>query len=888
MRNLILLIFLFIGSAISAQNQTSHWYFGSKAAMNFNAGVRTILNDSQMAAPYGSASISDKQGNLLFYTNGQSIWNKNHQIMNNGEGLKGDPTNTQTSIIIPKPNSDTDYFVFTTSKTDGIQYSTVRISSGNPLGEVISKNIRLTTRSSERITAIHHANGKDFWVVGMVKKNINNEFRTIMAFKVDENIVSLLPVESDGPELPSENGEMKFSPNGKKIAITTGDTIFFMYNFDSNTGDADLDYEANMAINLSEGYVPHGVTFTQDSKVMFVSVQYYPNTQFALLQVDLTKPFDPLNTPAFGAPVLRSNGYQPGSLQVALDGSIYVALNKSNSADAIEIGVIDNPNEIVDESSFRMRQLSLDTGRSTKGLPNFIQSYFATRIITENQCFVDPFSFTAASFATITNVEWDFGDGSTGSGLNVTHTYSTPGTYTIKAKITINGSDVDVFKVVEAYALPIVRPNQELVECDDDLDGISIFNLFSIQDKISNPNFGLTFGFYKTQTDAEQNRNKITNPENYTNTNPTETIFVRVTNENNCFDIGSFQIRSNFAQLGVVPDYYTCEFENSEGTFDSSTLLNFIRNNLNISPTTELKLHPTYVDAQTNTNEFPSKFRSKSTTVYIKGFGQNDECVGITSMNLTVNPLPEIPLLDEYTICFDPSLQTPVVLELDNTFDTYRWKNSNGVILGTSSKFTLHRTGNYTIEVSKTQNGITCSNTKSFTVVNPPKPSFGAIDVNTENESNNMIQVEVIGNSSYSFSLDNINFFGSGSNHVFSQVTPGIRTIYVKDQNNCEEPISIKVSVIGFKSFFSPNGDGKNEFWNITGLDSNSFKSVNVLIYNRYGTIVGSITDFSSYGWDGTFNGKPQISSTYWYTAVLVDNDDEVIKKTGNFSLVRE
>lgn len=151
-----------------------------------------------------------------------------------------------------------------------------------------------------------------------------------------------------------------------------------------------------------------------------------------------------------------------------------------------------------------------------------------------------------------------------------------------------------------------------------------------------------------------------------------------------------------------------------------------------------------------------------------------------------------------------------------------------------------------------------------------------------------MIQVEVIGNSSYSFSLDNINFFGSGSNHVFSQVTPGIRTIYVKDQNNCEEPISIKVSVIGFKSFFSPNGDGKNEFWNITGLDSNSFKSVNVLIYNRYGTIVGSITDFSSDGWDGTFNGKPQISSTYWYTAVLVDNDDELIKKTGNFSLVRE
>lgn len=888
MRNLILLILLFLGLTTSAQNETNHWYFGNKAAMDFNGGVRTILNDSQMNALYGSASISDKQGNLLFYTNGQTIWNKNHQIMDNGEGLKGDPNNTQTSIIIPRPDNDLEYFVFTTSTTDGIQYSTVSFANGNSLGTVTTKNLRLATNSSERISAVHHENGRDIWVVGMSKVITGSDVNSFLAFKVDPTGVSIIPNISPGPSLTSNEGQLTISPDGKKMALTTGETLFFMYNFNTTDGSIQLDYEAQMAIDLGSGYVPHGVAFSQDSKVMYLSVTYYPFFTYTLLRVDLTQPFVPVNSPGFAVPVYSSNSFEPGSLQIALDGKIYAALQTPNANNSTQIGAINNPNDLLNTAAFRFESVGLLNGRSTRGLPNFIQSYFAARILTEDQCFVDPFTFTADSFTTISSIEWDFGDGNTGNGLTVNHTYSAPGTYTVKAILTINGARVTVFKSVEAYALPILTPDQELVECDDDFDGISVFNLFSIQSKITDPLLGETLSFFKTQSDADQNINPIPNPQNYTNTNPTETIYVRAINSNGCFDTTSFTIRSNFAQLGSVPDFFSCEVENGNGSFESNSLLSFIRTNTTIPATTQLKLYPTYLDAQTNSNELDPSFLSPSSTIYIKGFGQNDECVGITTMNLVVNPLPEIPLQDEYTICFDPSLQPPVILQLDTSFDTYRWLDSNGEIKSTSNEFTLDKIGEYSVEITKTSNGITCSNTKTFNVVNPPKPNFGIIDVNTDDDTNNTVAVEVIGSSYYSFSLDNINFFGSGSNHLFSQVTPGIRTIYVKDINNCEEPISIKVSVIGFKSFFSPNGDGQNEFWNITGLDVNSFKSVNVLIYNRYGNIVGSITDFTSSGWDGTFNGKPQISSTYWYTAVLVDNDDEVIKKTGNFSLVRE
>lgn len=886
MRNIIFLILFGLSLHLAAQNETNHWYFGNKAAMNFTGGIRSILNDSQMDAPYGTASMSDKQGNLLFYTDGATIWNKNHEIMQNGEGLRGDPNHTQPAIIIPRPDSDTDYYVFTTHESNGLQLHTVSFLN-NTFGEVSVKNLRLTTHTTQRITAIHHQNGKDFWVISMSKTQPNSDATTFMVFKVNQGGVSIVPVRSDGPELSSNSGQLKITPNGKKLAVTTDQSSFQLYDFNTADGTITLDYDANMAINFSSGYIPSGVAFSQDSKVMYLAVEYYTSFRFAILRADLTKPFVPVDTPPFGLPIFTSDNYLAGSMQVALDGRIYVALSNIDN-EATTLGVIDDPTDLTNSDAFRIRQIDLETGRSTRGLPNFIQSYFATRILTDNQCFVDPFTFTAESFTTISNIDWDFGDGNTGNGLTVNHTYAAPGFYTVKATLTINGIEVTVFKAVEAFELPVLNPNQELVECDDDLDGISIFNLFSIRDKISNPDLNVTLSFFNSQSNAIQNVNPITNPENYTNTSPTETIYVRAVNENSCFETEAFTIRSNFAQLDPVPDYFTCEVENGQGTFESAALLSFIRNNTSIPITTDLKLYPSYLEAQTNTNEFGATFNRISSTIYIKGFGQNDECVGITSMNVIVNPLPEIPVQDSYTICFDPSLQAPVVLRLDTSFDSYRWSNANGTIISTSNSLVLDRIGDFSVEVTKTENGITCTNQKSFTVVNPTKAIFGIIDVDTSDETNNTVLVNVIGNSTYQFSLDNVNFVGSGLSHQFSQVTPGIRTVYVKDQNNCEEPISVKISVIGFKSFFSPNGDGINDYWNITGLDSNSFKSVNITIYNRYGTIVGSISDFSSNGWDGTFNGKAQITSTYWYTAILVDNDDEVIKKTGNFSLVRE
>ena len=147
--------------------------------------------------------------------------------------------------------------------------------------------------------------------------------------------------------------------------------------------------------------------------------------------------------------------------------------------------------------------------------------------------------------------------------------------------------------------------------------------------------------------------------------------------------------------------------------------------------------------------------------------------------------------------------------------------------------------------------------------------------------------INVNGNSNYEFSLDNINFFGNSTSYTFSNVEAGLQTVYVKDINNCEQPIQTNVSVIGFKKYFTPNGDGENDFWNIKGLDAANFKSVNVVIFDRFGKTVATITDFNTLGWDGSYNGKPLPENNYWFKSEIIDKNDNVMSESGNFSLLR-
>jgi gliding motility-associated-like protein len=120
--------------------------------------------------------------------------------------------------------------------------------------------------------------------------------------------------------------------------------------------------------------------------------------------------------------------------------------------------------------------------------------------------------------------------------------------------------------------------------------------------------------------------------------------------------------------------------------------------------------------------------------------------------------------------------------------------------------------------------------------------------------------------------------------HISSFIIPKDTLAFYGYTFDCSIPFEI--ALISFPNFFTPNGDGNNDFWQIKGIDKSYYKTGTISIFNRYGK---QITTFSidDIGWDGTYNGKQMIGNDYWFQAILIDQKDQMKKRTGNFSLVR-
>jgi hypothetical protein len=174
----------------------------------------------------GQSVISDSAGTLLFYTNGEVVWNKNHQIMPNGSGLLGNISSTQSSIIVPMPKSERYYYIFTTDAwacggtLNGLRYSVVDICADALRGDVISneKNILLLDWTCEKVAVTRHANGNDYWI--LTHKFNSNEFYAFLLTSngITDTVISAIGSVHSGSIVHSM-GQLKFSPNGQRIAI---------------------------------------------------------------------------------------------------------------------------------------------------------------------------------------------------------------------------------------------------------------------------------------------------------------------------------------------------------------------------------------------------------------------------------------------------------------------------------------------------------------------------------------------------------------------------------------------------------------------------------------------------------------------------------------------
>ncbi|MDC3260665.1 T9SS type B sorting domain-containing protein, partial [Winogradskyella sp.] len=253
--------------------------------------------------------------------------------------------------------------------------------------------------------------------------------------------------------------------------------------------------------------------------------------------------------------------------------------------------------------------------------------------------------------------------------------------------------------------------------------------------------------------------------------------------------------------------------------------------------------------------------------------------------------LPIFDLDDEYILCLTSNneavVDVPPILDtgLSDADYAFEWR-LDGVVLPTETSSSLIpvQGGTYEVTVIDTSTSTVtmCQNFDSTEVIESGIPDTFTVEVTSLAFSgNNMIIVTATGNSTYEYSLDN----GPWQLDTdFENVTGGQHTVYARDILGCGI-ISEMVTVIDYPKFFTPNGDGNNDTWNIRGI--NTQPAAVIYIYDRYGKLLKQLSPTSP-GWDGTFNGNRMPSSDYWFTIEYFEPiANEARTFTAHFSLKR-
>lgn len=451
----------------------------------------------------------------------------------------------------------------------------------------------------------------------------------------------------------------------------------------------------------------------------------------------------------------------------------------------------------------------------------------------------------------------------------------------VRVESTLDNSCFGVGPYVElrVEALPLANPVIDFISCDDNQDGIFTFDTTRLLPEL----LGSQNPADVTVTFRDQNNNAI-NP-TPTFTTSSQIITARVTNtvtsasDGPCYD--ETTIRFHVDRLPVahsVSAFVTCDddgFENGVYTFDTSQLQNAILQNQ-----TGVQIRYFAQNGTELPSPFPNTFQTFTQTVTAVVTNlQNLSCVATTTIDFIVNPLPPISGNFENIICFevdsvtlDPGLLTGSISDY-----TYQWYKNNQEILGaTSYSLTVNENGVYEVVVTSS---LGCTKSRIIEVVYSQPATIESIDIIDLSE-NNTVTVNVSGMGNYVYSLDSENGLYQTSN-VFQNVVAGIYTVYVKDVNGCGV-VSEIVPVLGAPKFFTPNGDGYNDTWNIQGMNEFYYFNTVIYIFDRYGKLLKQLKNYTL-GWDGTYNGRPMPSDDYWFIAEFEDGR----KIRGHFSLKR-
>jgi gliding motility-associated-like protein len=260
----------------------------------------------------------------------------------------------------------------------------------------------------------------------------------------------------------------------------------------------------------------------------------------------------------------------------------------------------------------------------------------------------------------------------------------------------------------------------------------------------------------------------------------------------------------------------------------------------------------------------------------------SNECFALGPyINLIVTKKPDIKLTDEAIICLNKPFEivtlTAGIQDGSPTSNyTYEWFKDSVALTITTSTLNVTSSGDYKVIVTSLEG---CSQERIITVKPSEIATLETITIDDLVDENSII-VNVSGVGDYVYSIDAPNSFQESNQ--FANVSSGTHTVYIKDSNGCGLLGPIEVTVMSFPKFFTPNGDGFNDTWNISGYNSDVNESVIIRIFDRFGKLIKQISPEGT-GWNGTFDGTTMPADDYWF--IYEFENRRTVK--GHFSLKR-
>lgn len=912
---LLFIVLAFVENTAIAQEGNT-WYFGEHAGVTFNTNPPSALFNSALSTQEGCASISDSIGQILFYTNGSFVYSKNHQTMSNGTGLMGHPSSSNSSIIVKQPGSDSLYFIFTVDAGEnlyqnGYRYSVVDMSLNSGLGEVITKNVLLYARCSEKITAVRHANGIDVWIV--TKDYIGNIFKV---FKLGCNGVEPNPVISNigFTNINTRVGALKASPDGTKIATVQWYNGWEIFDFDKATGQL-----------LNAIFIPRprsclfGMEFSPDSKLLYISAECIAsgNTttnggQVFQYKVDIHDSLTIVNSSFLVATSL----IRMGDMQLGPDGKIYVP-NETDSS----LNVVNNPNQYGSSCNYVYKAINLGFGRQAmRCLPAFFKDNITSSAID--------FSFSASpSCSTITfvgstvltqslNWHWDFGDGNTATGQTVTHTYTSEGSFNIRLTVenhNICGARAAITKTVHINLSTPLAKFGSITQCGS--KSVS----FSDSSRIG---FGTTASYLWHFGDGQTST--LRNPTHVYASFGQYIVSLRVTSMGVCRKTDSVATPINVSpmilnNISFGPDKVICtgstltlhagpEFKKyywQDGSMDSTlvvtqTGLYFVlaedfcghhySDTVHITVNVPLGVNlgadssicsnkPLVLNAGNgfsaylwntgNITQFqPVTISGEYSVIATNGFG----CVSRDSITIpNIHPVPQVSLNKDSVLCLNQNNR----LYAGAGFSSYLWQDGS-----TGNTIEVLTTGMIKVTVSNIYHCLSSDSVRITKIAIPASHFLPMDSIICKNETIVIRPLQTFAN----YSWQN----GSADPEISVKAPGGSFWLKVIDHNNCKAIDTIKVffqdCYIHIPNAFTPNNDGNNDVFK--PLISGSIESYRFTIYNRFGQLIFSTTQPGK-GWDGSIAGIGQNSGSFvWTCAYQFKNEPAVVKK-GTVLMIR-